>query len=254
MGAPPVLSRGSLQVKHQVEYLFKKLHEQDKTIIFAVFPEVLRSLCESQTLTLKEKESILGALSSYVTADKQNRSLIENILGRMMVELKDVNAAKFCLHGVKLFKSGAETSASIVKSISSVALPLLGEKLEDAEFAKLLLVCSLHGWPRCVCYERPMRERVFNSCTCGVQETTNNAFNQFKRARKGEESRITEMQAAVKQVQDVVASYAHDEVAADGDGTDEIEGNADVAGEAGGEDVEMQDSQEVGVAQGAANE
>ena len=148
--------RTSLQVQHQVEYLFKKLHEQDKNIIFSVFPEVLRSLCESPTLQLKEKERILGVLSPYVTGDKQNRSLIENILGRMMVELKDVEAAKFCLHGVKLFKSGAETSASIVKAISSVSLPMLSEKLEDEEFAKLLLVCSLRGYALCWCSECSM--------------------------------------------------------------------------------------------------
>lgn len=136
----------SLQVQRQVEFLFKKLHAQDKNTIFSVFPDILRTLCESTTLQHGEKEQILSTLSPYVTADKQNRNLIDNILGRMMVELPDVNAAKFCLHGVRLFKTSAETSAAIVKAIA-YALPKIGEKLEDEGFAKLLLVCSLPGSP-----------------------------------------------------------------------------------------------------------
>jgi hypothetical protein len=135
-------------VQREVEYLFKKLHEQDKSTIFSVFPDVLQSLCKSN-LPSGEKDRIITTLSPFVTADKQNRSLIECMLGRMMVELPDVNDAKYCLHGVWLLKSGTETNAAIVKSISLGAMKL-GEKLEDVEFATLLLVrCSfaahLHG-------------------------------------------------------------------------------------------------------------
>ena len=82
---------------------------------------------------------------------------------------------------------------------------------------------------------------IVNLCDGDVQETTNKAFKQFKGARKTEEGRVAEMQAAVKQVQDVVASFAHD------DGTD-------AGDEAVGDDVEMQDSQAVDATQDVVNE
>lgn len=75
-----------------------------------------------------------------------------------------------------------------------------------------------------------------------MQETTIKSFEQFKRARKADEGRIIEMQAAVTQVQDVVASCPDDGGAA-GDETVNP-----------GEDVDMQDPEAVDASQDVADE
>lgn len=81
-----------------------------------------------------------------------------------------------------------------------------------------------------------------------MQETANKALEMLKRARKADEVRLIEMQAAVSQVQDLVASCLDDEApddSAEGAATDEIEQT---------EDVEMEDSEAVDTSQVAAQE
>lgn len=126
-----------------MEYLLKKLHEQDKHTVVSVFPDVLQRLCTS-TMPAEHKDNILATLSQFVTLDKQTRNLVKVMLGRLMVE-QDMSAAKYCLQGVFQLKSGAELGSSILDTLHQVcvAVPALAEKLEDKEFAKLILVRCL---------------------------------------------------------------------------------------------------------------
>jgi hypothetical protein len=128
-----------VQVKQHAKYLFRKVHEEDPTKVYAMFPDILGSLINNHDVHTEQKNNILGELLPYITKDKQNKSLLENILMRLP-EVSSVEKAHFCLHVLDMLRLGADMAPCVLKTIAGV-LPRLDHLLADSTFSERFMVC-----------------------------------------------------------------------------------------------------------------